>query len=206
MNFEEIQKLWEAQSPAVGEGAPDPALLARIKAESAKFATMIRRRDRRELVAGIFYAVVFLLTGLLAWKLGGQVWLFVVAAGAMLGVCAFLVGEKTLAARRDGPTPETLLGNLKADRRQVARQIWLLRNVAWWYLFPAQLGWLLFYLGILVNLATITPLVYIVLPWRLWRLWTGGRRVYRLNQDAVEKSLLPRLRELDALREELAGE
>ena len=92
---------------------------------------------------------------------------------------------------------------LKASLHQVNHQIWLLKNVFWWYLLPfasavgisighsvwhARNPGLAAMIGLVVAAALFIALVY----------WG----IYWLNQFAVRKCLEPRRQELESL---LAG-
>ena len=149
MNFEDLQKLWNATTPGAGPQLPqDRELIALAQRDDAKFDQMIRARDRREITAAVTLATFFAVTGLIMRHYDRTAWPFAVTAAAMLFVGAFILTEKRIAHWRAGPPPETVLGELDAAHRHVARQIWLLKHVAWWYLIPAQAGWLLFYLAL----------------------------------------------------------
>jgi thiosulfate reductase cytochrome b subunit len=82
---------------------------------------------------------------------------------------------------------------------QVKHQIWLLRNVFWWYLLPFQVG-----IGALIcsvswqaRLAGLT----VIMGLAGFALVCGllGWGVYRLNQSAVRTTLEPRRQELETL-------
>jgi hypothetical protein len=83
----------------------------------------------------------------------------------------------------------------------VWHQIWLLRNVWWWYLLPLFVGANVCFTGTVARVEPQNALrvgcgyfVFCVL------LFWG---IYWFNQFAVRKSLQPRLKELDALLEDL---
>lgn len=206
MNIERLQELWKNQSATLPPLPDDAALLAKIKGDSAEFDLTIRRRDRRELWAGLKYAGFFAALSLVP-AARGEAWSFAVAAGSMAGVMLFLLGEKILATRSSRGLPrDTLLDELSFARREVGRQIWLLRNVAWWYVLPAQAAWWFFGFGIARVFPWTIPLPGVIGLMACWTyfLWRGAVDVCRLNREAVEKSLVPRLKELDAIATGLA--
>jgi hypothetical protein len=102
--------------------------------------------------------------------------------------------------RRRQPAPgDTLRSNVESSLAQVEHQIWLLRNIFWWYLlppftamtiFPAHRAWLSRddgwpALGEFAGAACCFALV----------AWF----IYWLNQYALRKELEPRRKELQAL-------
>jgi len=207
MNIDRLQELWKSQSANLPPLPEDAALLAKIKADSTEFDLMIRRRDRRELMAGLKYAGFFAV--LAAAQRGDRLaWVFAAAAGCMAAVMFFLLGEKALARVTRRSRQESLMDELGAARAEVGRQIWLLRNVAWWYVLPAQVAWWLFALGVLGSFPWTLPLWAVSTAMTLWTwyLWTGARSVWRLNQQAVADSLEPRRKELDVLTAGLGNE
>lgn len=207
MNIEHLQELWEKQSASLPPLPDDAALLAKIKAESEEFDRTIRRRDRRELLAGLKFGGFFaVLAAIFSGR--GVAWPYAAAAGGMAVVILFLLGEKALARMRRSKQSGTLLAELGRARVEVGRQLWLLRHVAWWYVLPAQVAWGFFGLGVLLNFFRPIPtwaVVGLMTVWA-WTLWRGAVAVWRLNQQAVKESLEPRLKELDDLAAGFDGE
>ena len=82
---------------------------------------------------------------------------------------------------------------------QVNHQIWLLRNVFWWYLLPIAAA-----LGISIGYSTWHARHFgatAVMGWCVYGLSCGLLYwgIYWVNQFAVRKSLDPRRQELEAL-------
>ena len=87
---------------------------------------------------------------------------------------------------------------------QVDHQIWLLRNVIWWYLLPCNIVCLLFPLAFALGPMASRwkrMMIPFLLTFSLVALtnWI----VYRMNQSGVRKELLPRKQELESLRDSL---
>jgi hypothetical protein len=82
---------------------------------------------------------------------------------------------------------------------QVSHQIWLLKNVFWWYLLPLQIG-LAALIGSVAWQARAAGLA-VIMGLAAFALGCGllGWGVYHLNQIAVRKSLEPRRQELETL-------
>lgn len=205
MNFEALQKLWSEQTSGRVELPARAELFARVKKESREFDAMIAKRDRAELGTGAVLIAVFTGSGLVYGRSAGVAWPFYAAAVCMLWVFAFFVVEKRLARRHRPSNTEPLRGALDAAISHVRRQLWMLRNVMWWYLLPAQTGWFLFFLGILLTPAFPRWFALAALPLVLWYLWRMSVSVYALNKEAISKDLEPRYEELTRLRDALVS-
>ena len=100
---------------------------------------------------------------------------------------------------------EGLESTIRNSLWQINHQIWLLKNILWWYLLPLVIGWAAFVGKSMWN----KPLedvqwhfvmrVYVVLCFAFFYF------VYWLNQRAVKKCLEPRIKELKALEDLLAS-
>jgi hypothetical protein len=96
---------------------------------------------------------------------------------------------------------------VESSLAQVEHQIWLLRNVLWWYLLPPTLSLLAFFgqvawqareagwLGALASFAMMVVFLAAVYGFIYW-----------LNQYAVRTTLEPRRQELAALLSSLEDE
>ena len=93
---------------------------------------------------------------------------------------------------------------IKVSLAQVEHQIWLLRNVLWWYLLPFTVGIALFWSHVAWQARdNVAGLKFIGLCFAgLFVLYTG---IYYLNQYAVRKGLIPRRRELESLLKNLTN-
>jgi hypothetical protein len=165
------------------------------------------RRDQRWLAAALFWrdvrevGVCLLVVPL--WIYIGvthslpRAWYLVVPAA--LWVAGFLLVDR-LRHRQGPPDPaEPLVRCLEGSLALVEHQIWLLRNIGWWYLLPfgapvvafaGHVNWRLAasVWGAAVATAGVGAVVTLILS-----------GVYWLNQTAVRDALEPRRRRLQAL-------
>ena len=101
--------------------------------------------------------------------------------------------------RRQSEPEDILRSHVEHSLTQVQHQIWLLRNVFWWYLLPPFTAMIFWFIrparrlrnaGLEVLGAFAAIALFVVLV-----AWF----IYWLNQFAVRKTLEPRRRELQAL-------
>lgn len=189
MNLDDAKRLL-AQVDAEGGSMPaatDAEILAMLKADSARFDRMIRRRDRIETIAAVLVALVFLP------QLWWGSWL------TRLGVVLFVAGSvltyvRLRGARRDAPSPDMtapVVEMIRGRLDSVDAQIRLLESVFWWYLAPLGLGVILIFAGgVGASLATLVYTAVVV---------AAVMVIYRLNQRAVRLHLQPLRDELVTL-------
>jgi hypothetical protein len=212
MEFEKLQKAWQEQ----GGGPPltiDPSLLLKlVQRNKQTFELLVFWCDVREVGACIFVAILFTFFGTRSWW-GGLIWFWYVAALLALGVGTFMVVDRIRQRRQMPVFGEPLLACVECSLAQVNHQIWLLKNVLWWYLLPPIVG-----IALVVSQSCFVLAVQVADPDPRWfivrtHLLVAGfcvvlyYGIYRLNQWVVRKELQPRKEELEALLASLkAGE
>lgn len=181
MTFDELQKNWQSQQ-ADAKLAINPDLLLReIKRNKEHFESTIFWRDVREVVISVLLVAIFLYFGI---KSG--LWPLYLLAIFSLWVSVFIVVDRILQKTRKPYRSDSLFNCVKCSLAQINHQIWLLRNVLWWYVAPFGIG-LIIWFGYSGSLKDI--LVVVLLCWG----------VYWLNQQAIRKELSPRKNELEKL-------
>ena len=196
MNFEDFQKTWQHHAAGTKISINPNLLLMEVRRNQQQFWATIFWRDVREVgVAGLL-AAFFLYQGIRSHD-----WTLYLLASGCLGVGAFMVADRLIQHQRQPASSNTLKSCIEASLAQVSHQIWLLKNVVWWYLLPIAVP-----LGISVGRDLLhsnhvgASLVGLVAYALICVLLFWG--VYWLNQFAVRKGLEPRRQELQAL---LAG-
>jgi hypothetical protein len=197
MNFDELQKTWQSQDPGAKVTVNADALLNEVRRNQQHFRATIFWRDVRE--AGMAAVLAWLF---LYWGIRDRDWSMYLLSFACLGVGAFMLVDRWLQHGKRPITNDPLRTCIEASLLQVNHQIWLLKNVFWWYLLPlaAAIG-----VSTGVSIWQSRHAGFVVLTgWGVFILagvlvYWG---IYRLNQFAVRKSLEPRRQELESL---LAG-
>lgn len=190
--LDDARDAWQAAEPTEGDRPmSDEQLLRIVKAEAEAFDERLRRRDRREMIAG---AIVFLI---FATMLLDPSWMVRIGALIVMGSSVLVGGvlRRARTADHGAVSDRPLAEAVRAEREKVDTQIWLLENVLWWYLAPMMGG-----LGLVV-------LGDEGLSW--FTLGYGAAVgvfcavVYVLNQRTVRRSLRPRRKKWTRLLRQL---
>ena len=193
MTFDELQEKWQSQQRGFTLTIDSDMLLKEIKRNKKYFESVVYSRDIRE--AGVAIAM-FLFFGYVG--LQDNFWPSLLLALLVLFIAVFLIADRIVQKRKRPKTSQSLSGCIQASLHEVNHQIWLLKNVFWWYLLPPfagmaifvgyvawdardHLGWFMF---------DITSMVAVILL-----VWF----IYRLNQKAVREDLFPLKQELEDL-------
>jgi hypothetical protein len=195
MDPDPLKASWQAQPrPAI-----DPErVLAEVRRDYQRFAATIFWRDVREVGVSLLLVPVWFYLG---WALSLP-WTWYLMVPALVWAAGFMLADRLRHPQRPPDPGEPLVRCVEGSLAQVDHQIWLLRNVGWWYLLPlvvpglafiSHVGWQSRAGGWAAALATagVGAVVGLSLAW-----------AYRLNQAAVRDKLEPRRRELQGL---LAG-
>jgi len=183
MNLDDFKPQWQQRQRDLDRSVDH--VIKNVRSRMSSFDRTIWFRDMREAFAAALLSIWYSFDLFQA-----QNWLGKIGAGIGILACVIIVlvlywaQRKGKVARTDLPLEDYC----KAELTRVDRQIWLLRNVHWWYLGPL-------FVAIVVQIAGKNPspsglifLLFFVLP--LFGF------VYWLNRVAVRFQLLPLRREL----------
>ena len=132
MNPDELQQVWQSQMAGRQLTINANVLLQQVERNKKSFETMIFWRDFQEV--GVSLAMV----PLWFW-LGGKFelpWTWWLCLPALLWIAGFMIVDRIRQRRRQPKQGKPLRTCVEASLAQVEHQIWLLRNVFWWYLLP----------------------------------------------------------------------
>jgi hypothetical protein len=197
MSLDEFQQTWQAQvAPKLRIDAE--LLLRELTRNQRSLNATLLWRDFREVFVGLLLVPV-------SWYIArssGWVWLSLGAAG--LWIAGFILIDRWLRRHhRTAAIERPLAACVDESLCEVEHQIWLLKNVAWWYLLPCMLAC---YLALAYTTAIVPG------PWWAWAVYllvfaafffAVNYGIYWLNQYAVRVNLEPRRQELLAVRESL---
>jgi len=135
----------------------------------------------------------------LRWGIRDHDWSLYLLAFGCFFVGAFIVVDRLIRHRHRPVLNDSLHACVESSLSQVSHQIWLLKNVFWWYLLPIETG-----LGVFIakqvwqaRHAGLPVMIGLVVYTLFCGVTCWG--IYWLNQFAVRKNLEPRRHELEAL-------
>lgn len=187
MNINELKDAFHQLETEADDTSLD---LDAVREQVVKSRRQLNFRDLRESIACVVVIVLFapaIFTRLPAMtRIGACV---ICLAAVVIGVSLYL------GNRRYRTRPELSVDDyLGAEIAHLDYQIWLLRNVSWWYLAPLAIGFLVFVWGMNpVATALKMSVGYFLLD----------RGINWLNQRAVNGDLVPQRDELVRVRASL---
>jgi hypothetical protein len=202
MNPDDLKQAWETQSSQSRLTIDLDLLLKEVRRNQELLAAIIFWRDFREVGTAILLVPVWLYMG----SKMSLPWTWYLTIPALLWVAGFMLVDRKHHRRQPPELSEPIYQCVQSSLAQVDHQIWLLRNVFWWYLLPFALSILIFFgqvawqtraggwLAALVMVAVVA-IASCILAF-----------VYRLNQVAVRMDLIPRRQELETLVQSLKGD
>jgi hypothetical protein len=200
MSFDEWQARWQAHDHGGQLNIDSDALLEEVLRNQSDFEKRMWRRDFGEVTAAVLVTFIF---GTLA-VLMDQWSLFLGAAGSLF-VGIFMVFDRLKQRWQRTTVADSLPSAINASLVQVQHQIWLLRNILWWYLLPLVPG----LVAILVSTSResqgngLADQLVIAFVGLICLLVFWG--VYWLNQREITRNLEPRRMELEELRASLSS-
>ena len=193
MNLDDFQKSWQSQDAAKNISINTDGLLNEVRRMQQSFRRTIFWRDVREVGVAALLVPIFIYSG---WKVH---WTLYLSAFACFVVGAFMVLDRFQQKKKAPDLHGSLKNCVATSLAEVSHQIWLLKNILWWYLLPPLVPMLLFFGWCAWSLsgavvARILQFLFLVGVVLLIDVF-----VYWLNQSAVKNGLEPRRRELEAL-------
>jgi phosphoglycerol transferase MdoB-like AlkP superfamily enzyme len=197
MNFEDLQKAWQSQDAGAQVTINADILLKEVRRNQQQFRATIFWRDVREVGVAFLLTLFFLHQGMRHHD-----WADYLVAFAGFGVGTFMVVDRLLQRRKQPVSNDSLKACIESSLLQVNHQIWLLKNIFWWYLLPfaAALGISICYSTWHARNSGFPAVIVGVISALFLALLYWG--IYWLNQCAVRRALDPRRQELETL---LAG-
>jgi len=188
VNDDELKKLWQQQP--LREPAPSTErLISAMQSKASLLRRHLHARDLRELLA---CAVVFIVFGCFYFTVYcnpiSRVGVWIIFGSTIL------IARKIVRTRRTtppAPPGATIVESLQAELKSVRTQSHLLGSVLWWYLLPGFIGVTVATWGLQIDPFTKTACTAFFIAIDAW--------IYRLNQRAVAKHLLPLEAQLQSL-------
>jgi len=199
MKFDELQKTWQCRPTGFRLTIDSDLLLREVKRNKKHFDSLVFWRDVGQVGITIPVSVYFLHLGL-----KNNLWPFFLLAVWPWSLAVFMIVDRILQKRKRPACTEPLMACVESSLAQVSHQIWLLKNVFWWCILPANIAFAIFFGYLawgttheLVGTVLIIVLITILGCFAFCILVsTGG---YYLVRYVVRKELIPRKQELEQL-------
>jgi len=205
MSPDDFQQAWQASASQSRVTIDADLLVKEVRRNQQQFACTILARDIREVGVALILIPVWLYLG--SWL--SLPWTWYLTIPGLIWIAAFMLVDRRRHSQRppepDGPLREQITYSLA----QVEHQIWLLRNVLWWYILPIAVPCLAFFVqNAWESYVRGREFVDFVPPFLFSATVCGGIMafVYWLNQKAVRSGLEPRRKELETLLSSLGDE
>lgn len=195
MNPDNLQQAWQTQASQTRLTSDSELLLQEVRRNQRHFTATLFWRDVREVGTALLLVPLWIFMGVML----ALPWTWYLTVPALVWIAGFMLADR-MRHKRQPPEPgESLRQRVESSLAQVEHQIWLLRNVFWWYLLPPGLSMLAVFGQIawevrLGGWRTAPVVALMVLPGAI-----VFAAIYRLNQSAVRCELVPRRQELEAL-------
>jgi len=196
MLLDPLQQAWQSQPQRTVRIDAD-VLLAQVRRNQRSLAATIFWRDFREVVVALVLVVWFTNS---ARELG---WPWLSFSAACAWVAGYILVDRWRHRGQRPAADQTLTSSVEDALREVEHQIWLLKNVAWWYLLPGILAAIFTFTYISIEMPGSLVERALFLATGLGIFFAVYAGIYWLNQYAVRNELQPRRQELLAVREGL---
>jgi CubicO group peptidase (beta-lactamase class C family) len=202
MDPDSYQKAWHSQSSQARVTIAADLLLKEVQRSQRSFRATIFHRDFREVAIGLLMIPSWFFMGYWLYL----PWTWYLGVPAITWVILFILVDRIRHKQQPSEPGEPMLDCVRVSLSQVEHQIWLLRNVFWWYLLPFTIAILAFFAqNAWLKHSGFWPIALAFVPFALFLLVLYGF-VYYLNQGAVRRELEPRREELLTLLTSLGDE
>ncbi len=207
---DDYQQAWRSQTVQTNVTINADELWKEVKSSQQNFQSMIFGRDLVEVGIGLLMLPLWFYWGIS----DGLPWTWYLTVPAIVWVVGFILIDRKRHPRQPSEPGATLLQCVQDSLAQVEHQIWLLRNVFWWYLLPFTVSIMAFFTQVCWQASA---------PARAngsagWLEFVGGLSIfglvllgiygwiYYINQRAVRLQLEPQRQELVSLLAALSNE
>src|SRR5690606_30644216 len=84
-------------------------------------------------------------------------WTWYLTVPALIWIIGFMVADRVRHKQKAGSPGDSLMESARDSLAQVSHQIWLLRNVFWWYLLPFIISLSAFFIQVSFESAANWP-------------------------------------------------
>jgi hypothetical protein len=195
MSSDELKRAWQAQASHSRITVDGELLLREVRRNQRSLAAAIFWRDVREVGVSFLLAPLWVYLGVTC----SLPWAWYLTVPALLWIGGLMLVDRARHGRRHPEPGESLCRHVEGSLAQVEHQIWLLRNVHWWYLLPLAFSVLAFFTQVAWGARSGGWWAAIAFTGMVAVAAAALGGVYCLNQHAVRADLEPRRQELAAI-------
>lgn len=203
---DDFQQAWQAQSSQTRVTIDADLLREEVQRDQLNFRTMIFFRDFFEVGIALLLIPIWFILGVLT----ESPWTWYLTVPVLIWMTGFMLVYRMRHKQKPSEPNEPLLLCVQRSLTEVEDQIWLLRNIFWWYLLPPSISIMAFFVHVSWLFRSggwlFTLLFFIGLTVFLLAIYSF---IYYQNQRAVRVQLEPRRQELltllASLRDETTG-
>src|SRR5215470_10040166 len=129
---DDLKKAWQSEAAQQRLILDAGLVLNEVRRNERHFAAKIFRRDVREVGVALLLVPVWIYLGVK----NSAPWSWYLVVPTLLWVAGFMIVDRAHQHRHQPRPGDTLCSNVENSLAQVEHQIWLLRNISWWYLLP----------------------------------------------------------------------
>lgn len=205
MTFNELQNNWQSQPGSFTLTIDSDILFKEVERNRKNFVLSIFWRDFMEVGVSIIMFFFFIYVGLTE-----KIWPMFLLALSCLWIASFMITDRLIQKTREPKFAKILTDCIQTSLYQVNHQIWLLKNVIWWYLLPPSVGIAVFMIYMVfevskVGISRSIGWISFLLGYLIFCFFLDWG-IYLLNQRAVRKELLPRKEELEEILKSLKSD
>lgn len=202
IDLDNYQQAWQSQASQTRVTIDTNLLQKEVQRNQQDFQATIFRRDFTEVVMGLLLLPVWVIMGVMLTL----PWTWYLTVPAIIWVIGFFLVDRMRHPQTPSDPSEPLIKCVKNSLTQMEHQIWLVRNVFWWYLLPYSLSLMTFFVHTfwLASSAWWEFLAITTISGGFLLIVYGA--VYYLNQYAGCSNLEPRREELLTLLTSLGDE
>lgn len=200
---DEFQQAWQAQASRTRVTIDADLLRQEVQRDQQDFRAKIFYRDLGEVGVALMLIPIWITLGVMT----ESTWSWYLTVPVLVWMAGFMLVYRRRHQQAPSEPDEPLLTCVQRSITEVDDQIWLLRNVFWWYLLPPSVSILIFFAHtswLARSGGELYALIFfLLLAGSLLAIYSW---VYSLNQRAVRLQLEPRRQELLTLLTSLEDE
>lgn len=192
MELDKYQQAWKFDAAQVRVSIDTDLLTKEMQRSRQTFRSNIFWRDARELGFGLLTIPIWIYLGIVM----ALPWSWYLEIPAAIWVIGFVILDRRRHPQKVGEPGESLLHCSRELLAQVEHQIWLLRNVFWWYLLPSLIAIMTFFVHVAWRVSSDWWMFLERLSGPVLIGLVVNIVVYLVNRLAIHFDLEPRRQEL----------